>query len=66
MLNREFQYLFCECSTIGNEMSCANTFYFHCNQSLKCISYNRVGDDFNDCYYYEDELLPTCHLNMSN
>ncbi|CAF2548696.1 unnamed protein product [Rotaria sp. Silwood2] len=66
MLNIEFLQLYRVCSATGNEMSCANSSYFHCNQSLKCISYNRVGDGFRDCYYYEDESFPTCHLNISN
>ncbi|CAF1260817.1 unnamed protein product [Rotaria sordida] len=66
MLNRKFLHLFRECSTTGNETSCANSSYFHCNESLKCISYNRVGDGFKDCYYNEDESFPTCHLNVSN
>ncbi|CAF4800414.1 unnamed protein product, partial [Rotaria sp. Silwood2] len=66
MMNTEFNELYRECSTTGNEMSCANSSYFHCNQSLKCISYHRVGDGFRDCYYNEDELFLTCHLNASN
>ncbi|CAF4338770.1 unnamed protein product, partial [Rotaria sp. Silwood2] len=66
MLNPEFWNLYRVCSTIGNEMSCTNSSYFHCNQSLKCISYHRVGDGFKDCFYNEDESFPTCHLNVSN
>ncbi|CAF3904613.1 unnamed protein product [Rotaria sordida] len=62
----KFSQFYDECSTMGNEMSCANSSYFYCNQSLKCISYHRVGDGFRDCYYNEDELFPTCHLNISN
>ncbi|CAF4022619.1 unnamed protein product [Rotaria sordida] len=62
----EFRNLYHECSTTGNETSCADSSYFHCYKSLKCISYNRVGDGFNDCYHNEDELFPTCHLNISN
>ncbi|CAF2543175.1 unnamed protein product [Rotaria sp. Silwood2] len=66
MLNTMFFDLYHACSTTGNEMSCANSSYFHCNQSLKCISYHRVGDGFIDCYYNEDESFSTCHLNDSN
>ncbi|CAF5185510.1 unnamed protein product [Rotaria magnacalcarata] len=50
----------------SNAMSCENSTYFYCNQSLKCISYHRVGDGFVDCYYGEDEHFSTCRLNVSN
>ncbi|CAF3334560.1 unnamed protein product, partial [Rotaria sp. Silwood2] len=66
MLNYDFSRLYDECSTMGNEISCTNSSYFHCNESLKCISYHRVGDGFRDCFYNEDELFPACHLNVSN
>ncbi|CAF4563729.1 unnamed protein product, partial [Rotaria sp. Silwood2] len=66
MLNHEFSNLYRVCSTTGNEMSCTNSSYFYCNESLKCISYHRVGDGFKDCFYNEDESFPTCHLNVSN
>ncbi|CAF2777810.1 unnamed protein product [Rotaria sp. Silwood2] len=62
----EFFQLYHVCSTTGNEMSCANSSYFHCNTSLRCISYNRVGDGFRDCLYNEDESFSACHLNDSN
>jgi hypothetical protein len=32
---------------------------------MKCISYNRVGDSFDDCYFREDELFDACQLNDS-
>ncbi|CAF4955680.1 unnamed protein product [Rotaria sp. Silwood1] len=66
MFDSEFKELYHECSTTGNETSCADSSYFHCYKSLKCISYNRVGDGFSDCYHNEDELFPTCHLNISS
>ncbi|CAF3844736.1 unnamed protein product [Rotaria sp. Silwood1] len=65
-LNINFSFIYSQCSTTSNEKSCENSSYFHCNQSLKCISYNRVGDGFKDCFYNEDESFPTCHLNDSN
>ncbi|CAF3293516.1 unnamed protein product [Rotaria sp. Silwood2] len=65
-LNINFSFIYSQCATTSNEKSCKNSSYFHCNQSLKCISYNRVGDGFKDCFYNEDESFPTCHLNDSN
>ncbi|CAF3881803.1 unnamed protein product, partial [Adineta steineri] len=38
---------------------------FHCSNSSKCISKHRLVDGYNDCYYKEDELFPTCQLNDS-
>ncbi|UJR06644.1 hypothetical protein I4U23_010928, partial [Adineta vaga] len=55
-----------QCSTTDIEVSCENSSYFHCNVSLKCISYHRVGNGFRDCDYNEDELFPACQLNDSN
>ncbi|CAF4641175.1 unnamed protein product [Rotaria sp. Silwood1] len=54
------------CWTRDIETSCANSSYFHCNQSLKCIPYNRVGDGIADCFHSEDESFNACHLNDSN
>ncbi|UJR18084.1 hypothetical protein I4U23_004984 [Adineta vaga] len=54
------------CRTTGIEQSCINSFDFYCNESMKCISYNRVGDVQSDCYYGEDEQFDACHLNDSN
>ena len=59
-------YLDKECLTIGTEKSCKNSSYFYCNKSMKCISYNRVGDGMVDCYYLEDESFDACQLNDSN
>ncbi|CAF4412528.1 unnamed protein product, partial [Rotaria sp. Silwood2] len=54
------------CLKAGIEKSCTNSSYFHCNQSLKCIPYHRVGDGMVDCFGFEDESLAACHLNDSN
>ncbi|UJR06788.1 hypothetical protein I4U23_011075 [Adineta vaga] len=54
------------CRTKGTDLSCTNSLNFFCNQSMKCISYNRVGDGNVDCYYREDEQFNACHLNDSN
>ncbi|CAF3996815.1 unnamed protein product [Rotaria magnacalcarata] len=62
-----FRFLLLTNRSYGNNaMSCENSTYFYCNQSLKCISYHRVGDGFVDCYYGEDEHFSTCRLNVSN
>ncbi len=53
------------CLTIGTELSCSNSFLFHCPRSLKCISYHRLVDGFKDCYFGEDEIYPACQLNDS-
>lgn len=66
IINIIFSFIYSRCSTTSNETSCLNSSYFHCNKSLKCISYNRVGDGFRDCYYNEDELFSACQLNDSN
>ncbi|CAF4271353.1 unnamed protein product, partial [Rotaria sp. Silwood2] len=54
------------CLKAGIENSCTNSSYFHCNQSLKCIPYHRVGDGIDDCFHFEDESFNACHLNDSN
>jgi len=54
------------CLKSGSDKSCPNSSYFHCNQSMKCIPYHRVGDRKNDCYFREDELFNACQFNESN
>ncbi|CAF1449187.1 unnamed protein product [Adineta steineri] len=53
------------CLTIGTVQVCSHSSLFHCSRSLKCISKHRLVDGYNDCYYQEDELFPTCQLNDS-
>jgi len=53
------------CLKTGIDESCQNSSYFHCNKSMKCISYHRVSDGKNDCYFEEDELFDACQLNDS-
>lgn len=65
-LLQRFPDLSRQCWKKGAEKSCSNSSYFHCNQSLKCIPYNRVGDGYMDCYYGEDEEYDTCHRNDLN
>ncbi|UJR06985.1 hypothetical protein I4U23_011273 [Adineta vaga] len=65
-INEFFDETYSACVFIGNVMSCENSSYFYCNQSQKCISYNRVGDGFQDCSFNEDEDFPSCQLNDSN
>jgi hypothetical protein len=65
-VNSIFWFIHRQCLTTGNEMSCENPSYFHCNVSLKCISYYRVGDGVDDCYHGEDESFPSCQLNDPN
>jgi hypothetical protein len=48
-----------ECLTKGIDQSCLNSSYFYCNQSMKCILYNRVNDGI-------DELFDACQLNDTN
>ncbi|CAF3335750.1 unnamed protein product [Rotaria socialis] len=55
-----------KCLKTSVEKSCINASYFHCNESLKCIPYYRVGDGVADCFYFEDEDFNTCQLNDSN
>ncbi|CAF0732950.1 unnamed protein product [Adineta steineri] len=55
-----------ECLEKGIEKSCTNSSYFHCNESMKCIPYNRVGDGKYDCFFGEDESFNACQLNDSN
>ncbi|UJR20053.1 hypothetical protein I4U23_023187 [Adineta vaga] len=45
------------CLKMGTEKSCRNSSYFYCNESMKCISKNRVRNGYSDCYYWEDELI---------
>ncbi|CAM4812085.1 unnamed protein product [Rotaria magnacalcarata] len=54
------------CRTTNTNRSCNNASYFHCNQSSRCISYDRVGDGIVDCFYGEDELFDTCQWKDSN
>ena len=54
------------CLTSGQELSCTDSSKFHCNQSMKCISFHRVRDGVDDCFDREDELFPTCSLNDTN
>ncbi|CAF1222459.1 unnamed protein product [Adineta steineri] len=53
------------CLTIGTHKTCSHSSLFHCSNSSKCISKHRLVDGYNDCYYKEDELFPTCQLNDS-
>ncbi|CAF3191700.1 unnamed protein product [Rotaria socialis] len=53
------------CLKNGNEQSCEDTSYFHCNQSKKCIPYHRVADGIADCYFHEDKKFNACQLNES-
>ncbi|CAF2087466.1 unnamed protein product [Rotaria magnacalcarata] len=55
-----------KCLKTSVEKSCINASYFHCNESLKCIPYHRVGDGVADCFYFEDEDFNACQLNDSN
>ncbi|CAF1178378.1 unnamed protein product [Adineta steineri] len=61
-----FSYRKHDCARKGIEKSCKNSSYFYCNESMKCISFNRVGDGNNDCYFGEDERFNACQLNDSN
>jgi hypothetical protein len=61
-----FSYVNRQCLEIGIEQTCTNSSSLHCNQSLKCIPYHRVGDGMVDCYYGEDESFDACQLNDSN
>ncbi|CAF3331069.1 unnamed protein product [Rotaria sp. Silwood2] len=54
------------CLAIGTEQSCSHSSLFHCSRSMRCISYHRLVDDFQDCYFNEDELYPSCQLNDSH
>ncbi|UJR19567.1 hypothetical protein I4U23_022697 [Adineta vaga] len=52
--------------TKGTDISCKNSNEFHCNQSLKCISYHHVRDGHPDCSFEEDEeYLDSCSWNDS-
>jgi hypothetical protein len=50
-----FQFVDWKCYTTGIVKSCQNSSYFYCNESMKCIPYNRVGDGMRDCSDGEDE-----------
>ena len=65
-LMHEFSLHASKCWKLGNESSCTNAFDFFCEKSLKCISFHRVRDGFQDCFYEEDELFPSCSLNDTN
>ncbi|CAF1366645.1 unnamed protein product [Adineta ricciae] len=54
-----------QCLTKGIDLSCNSSNEFHCNKSLKCISYHRVQDGHQDCYFNEDEEFLSCSLNDS-
>ncbi|CAF3844737.1 unnamed protein product [Adineta steineri] len=56
-----------QCLTKGIEDSCNNSFQFHCHESRKCLSYHRVQDGHQDCYFNEDEdeELSACLFNDS-
>ncbi len=45
------------CLTTGIDQSCSNSSHFYCNQSMKCISYYRVGDGKIDCFFKEDQFV---------
>ncbi|CAM4808908.1 unnamed protein product [Rotaria magnacalcarata] len=51
-----------KCLKTDVEKSCINASYFHCNESLKCIPYHRVGDGVPDCYRFEDEYFNALRL----
>ncbi|CAF3742556.1 unnamed protein product [Adineta steineri] len=53
------------CLTIGTDKTCSHSSLFHCSNSSKCISKHRLVDGYNDCYFKEDELFPSCQLNDS-
>ncbi|CAF1206324.1 unnamed protein product [Rotaria magnacalcarata] len=55
-----------KCLKTDVEKSCINASYFHCNESLKCIPYHRVGDGVPDGYRFEDEYFNARHLSDSN
>lgn len=61
-----FKNFVSKCHTTGIEKSCKNSSYFHCNESLRCIPYHRVGDGVRDCFFDEDELYDACQFNDSN
>ncbi|UJR34213.1 hypothetical protein I4U23_021619 [Adineta vaga] len=55
-----------ECLTKGIDISCNNSTHFHCDQSLRCISYHRVQDGYLDCSFNEDESFSACSWNDSS
>ncbi|UJR34648.1 hypothetical protein I4U23_027425 [Adineta vaga] len=61
-----FGFYYHQCLKMSNEKSCINSSYFYCNESMKCISYHRVGDGARDCIFREDETFNTCQWNNSN
>ncbi|CAF4331293.1 unnamed protein product [Rotaria sp. Silwood2] len=64
-MNTKLTYRAKRCLAIGTEQSCSHSSLFHCSRSMRCISYHRLVDDFQDCYFNEDELYPSCQLNDS-
>ncbi len=64
------EFYFCklgeQCLKTGVDQSCTNPSDFYCSKSMKCISFNRVGDGKTDCFYSDDELFDACQLNQSN
>ncbi|CAF1308871.1 unnamed protein product [Adineta ricciae] len=65
-MENHFKDIIRRCLTIGTELSCSQSYLFHCSRSLKCISRHRLVDGFRDCYFGEDEDYPACHLNDFN
>ncbi|CAF3952202.1 unnamed protein product [Rotaria sp. Silwood1] len=61
-----FQSLVQRCLTIGREYSCSDSSLFYCSKSMKCISYHRLVDGIQDCFFGEDESYSACSLNNSN
>lgn len=59
---RIFAYFDQQCLKIETEKSCSNSSYFYCDESMKCIPYDRVSDGMIDCYFEEDKLFNACHL----
>lgn len=64
-LSSPLSHLALKCRTTGIQQSCNNSLYFHCNRSLRCIPYHRVGDSYMDCFFGEDETFEACQLNDS-
>ena len=64
-LNSFFRIFNDICLKTSIDKSCSNSSYFYCNISMKCISYHRVGDERDDCYFGEDTLFNACQSNDS-
>ncbi|CAF0830422.1 unnamed protein product [Rotaria sp. Silwood1] len=60
---KKFGSLNQHCLRNGIEQSCTDPSYFHCNKSMKCIPYHRVGDGVVDCHFREGEDFNACQLN---